>query len=269
MMSTMMQRISKLDLGPRSLIQAYKRARMHASARRFAESLQFASPSKKPHGGPLYEMFARRDAGRGVWKWEHYFSVYERHLEKFVGTDVHVVEIGIYSGGSLELWREYFGANCMITGIDINAACRVYAAPRTDILIGDQADREFWRTVRERMRSVDVLIDDGGHQPEQQRITLEETLSLMKPGGVYICEDIHGVNHDFASYVHALAEQLNSGNEPRREADGNIHIATTPFQQRVASVHLYPFMIVIEMATHSSNSLRTSRRGTEWQPFAV
>jgi hypothetical protein len=46
----------------------------------------------------------------------------------------------------------------------------------TSIHIGDQGDREFWRAFRERVPPVDVLIDDGGHQPEQQIVTLEEML---------------------------------------------------------------------------------------------
>jgi len=133
----------------------------------------------------LAEVFAAHTTGHGIWKWTHYFEIYHRHLAKFVGRDAHVVEIGIYSGGSLEMWRSYFGPKCRITGIDIEAACRAYEAEGVRIAIGDQADREFWRRFRAESPPTDVILDDGGHEPEQQRVTLEETLPYLRPGGVY------------------------------------------------------------------------------------
>ena len=38
----------------------------------------------------------------------------------------------------------------------------------------------------------------AGHTPEQQIVTLEEMLPHLRPGGVYLCEDVHGIHHDFA-----------------------------------------------------------------------
>ena len=37
----------------------------------------------------------------------------------FAGAEVTVLEVGIYSGGSLLMWRDYFGADCTIYGVDI------------------------------------------------------------------------------------------------------------------------------------------------------
>src|SRR5215470_2208525 len=72
---------------------------------------------------PLEEYFDAVTEGPGVWKWRHYFPIYHRHLSKFVGRAVHVVEIGVYSGGSLAMWRSYFGDDCRIYGVDIDPAC--------------------------------------------------------------------------------------------------------------------------------------------------
>ncbi len=68
---------------------------------------------------PLRAFFDSRKEGRGIWKWDHYFDVYHRHFGKFVGRDVNVLEIGVYSGGSLEMWKAYFGPRCRIYGVDI------------------------------------------------------------------------------------------------------------------------------------------------------
>src|ERR1700693_5831036 len=58
---------------------------------------------------PLLKYFNEHKKGPGIWKFNHYFEIYERHFARFRGQEVHVLEIGIYSGGSLEMWREYFG----------------------------------------------------------------------------------------------------------------------------------------------------------------
>src|ERR1019366_716162 len=102
--------------------------------------------------------------------------IYERHLQRFVGREIHIVEVGIFSGGSLPMWLEYFRAGGHIYGIDIEEACRAYAGDRIEIHIGDQADPTFWAKFLRGVPRVDVLIDDGGHEAHQQIATLKATL---------------------------------------------------------------------------------------------
>jgi len=203
--------------------------------------------------------------GPGIWKWNHYFDIYHRHFQKFVGRDVHVVEVGVYSGGSLLMWKSYFGPKAHISGVDIEPACEVYEQDQISIHIGDQADRQFWRTFRQQAAPVDVIIDDGGHTAEQQMITLEEMLPHLRPGGVYLCEDLHGTSQLFSSYAYSLAESLNtwvSLPTPGEHASG-----TTPFQVAISSVHLYPFVVVIEKAEKAVDRFVAPKHGTQWQPF--
>jgi SAM-dependent methyltransferase len=206
----------------------------------------------------LRQFFDARQSGRGIWKWLHYFDIYERHFAKFAGRDVGVLEIGVYSGGSLEMWREYFGARCRVYGVDLQEACRAYENAYTKIYIGDQADRDFWRRFRDAEPALDVLIDDGGHRVAQQAVTLEEMLPHLRPGGVYLCEDVHGENQSFAAYMHGLSRHLNAmppGGQP------------TPLQQLIKSVHFYPYVTVIERAELPVAKLEAPKRGTEWQPY--
>jgi hypothetical protein len=56
-------------------------------------------------------------------KWKPYFEVYERHLRRFMGTDISLVEVGVQKGGSLEMWGNYFGVGSKITGIDVDSEC--------------------------------------------------------------------------------------------------------------------------------------------------
>jgi hypothetical protein len=206
---------------------------------------------------PLEKYFENHLEGPGIWKWLHYFDIYHRHLKKFIGQEVNILEVGIYSGGSLGMWKEYFGAKCHIYGIDIEPACKCYEDSQTTVLIGDQEDRNFWKKAKNSMPPVDIIIDDGGHMPNQQKVTLEETLPHIKPGGVYICEDIHGDDNSFSAYATGYVRHLNKFDLER----------LTNFQRSIHSMHFYPFITVIEKHGTRPDKFVSSKRGTLWQPF--
>ena len=133
-------------------------------------------PSPRADGEPnaLRAYFEAHRDGPGIYKGRHYFDLYVRHLAGFVGREVVVVEVGVYSGGSLGMWRSYFGENATIHGVDIQEACRVYEADGFHIHVGDQADRAFWTQFKKDVPVIDVLIDDGGHHPNEMGVTFEE-----------------------------------------------------------------------------------------------
>ena len=236
----------------------------------FSRETVFAPQAQDGDGSPetpnpLLSYFNAHSEGPGIWKWMHYFDIYHRHFSKFVGREVHVLEVGIYSGGSLSMWREYFGKGCRMYGVDINEACMAYKDDGIEVFIGDQADRSFWARVKHAVPTIDILIDDGGHLPEQQRITLEEMLPYIAPGGVYLCEDIHGRLNTFAAYVLGLASGLNS-QSPCEMPEGTSGVActTSNFQAAISSIHLYPFVAVIEKRERSLGRLIAPKHGTQW-----
>ncbi|MEO5816203.1 MAG: class I SAM-dependent methyltransferase [Gemmatimonadaceae bacterium] len=213
---------------------------------------------------PLRAFFDARTTGRGIWKWEHYFDIYHRHFAKFVGRDVSLVEIGIYSGGSLEMWKDYLGPTATIHGVDVEEACRVYDDGQTRVHIGDQADRVFWQRFRKDVPQLDIVVDDGGHTPEQQIVTLEELLPHLKPGGVFLCEDADGVHNEFIAYVAGLVNHLNTVDH----RTGTLLATTpTPFQKAIYAVHFYPYVVVIERTDVPVELFSAPKHGTKWQPF--
>jgi hypothetical protein len=219
---------------------------------------------------PLWNYFAAHDKGRRMSKYHHYFHIYHKHLEKFCGKDVHLVEIGVKDGGSLEMWRRYLGPRSHITGIDIHEKCKVFEDSATDILVGDQADRSFWRRFREQSRPVDVLIDDGGHRPEQQMVTLEEVLPFLNCGGVYICEDIWKFNDEFRMFAYSMVEKLNdiqfkmADNSIPMPGSETIHTCIPmPFQASINSISFYPILMVIEKNQCLIDRFVATCRGTE------
>ena len=163
------------------------------------------------------------------------------------------------------MWRDYFGSDSEIYGVDIEEACRAYADECVGIFIGDQADRKFWRDLQQQLGTVDIVIDDGGHEPHQQMITLEESLRLLRPGGVYVCEDIHGTLNPFMSYINGFADGLNGAD---KRLDGEeLGYKANAIQSAVHSIHHYPYLVVIEMRAGPMRELRAPRHGTQWQPF--
>jgi hypothetical protein len=218
---------------------------------------------------PLRVYFESVTNGRGIWKWGHYFDIYHRHFQKFVGKEVRLLEVGIFSGGSLAMWKRYFGPQCLVYGIDLQSECKAYEDDRTKVFIGDQGDRSFWRRFREEVKNIDIVIDDGGHLPEQQIVTFEETVPYLRPGGVYLCEDIVGSHNRFAAYVYGLTTALNSfvlkqGAKPKGI---DAVVGASAVQRSICSIHLYPFVTVVEKATHPVGELASLKRGTEWQPL--
>jgi SAM-dependent methyltransferase len=217
------------------------------------------SPLPAADPGRLEGFFDRNTTGPGIWKWRHYFPIYERHFGRFVGNGPQVMEIGVYSGGSLRMWRDYFGPGARIYGLDIEPACLAYEESGTTVFIGDQADRSFLRKlVAETPDGFDIVIDDGGHHAYQQIAAFEELFPYLRPGGVYLCEDIHRSTHHFWDYLSGLSGQLHE------MAERSYDFPANPVQTTVASVTTYPFVAVVEKRSSGLDRLEAPKHGTEW-----
>lgn len=227
-----------------------------------------SGPQASPGGGPPNPLEAYFDAhreGPGLWKWRHYFDIYERSFARFVGKPVHILEIGIYGGGSLGMWQSYFGPQCRIYGVDVMESCRAFASDTVQVFIGDQADRAFLKQLREAVPVIDIIIDDGGHQPQQQIVTLQELLPHLQPGGVYLCEDVYGELSNFHDYVNGLTHRFNQlGASLPGAYTFNDGMRTNPVQRHLHSVHHYPHVTVIEKRRTPLDSMVAPRQGTVW-----
>lgn len=219
-------------------------------------------------GNPLEEFFRSRRQGPGIWKWEHYFDIYHRHFAPFRNTPSSILEIGVLGGGSLEMWRQYFGPQAAIYGVDIEPACVAYRSDGTEIFIGNQGDRNFWEEFRKMVPKVDIVIDDGSHNSRHQIITLQELLPHVSPGGLYLCEDVHRESNAFTSYVQGLASGLNRFRSATYSDDPERRLVcgASPIQRYIHSISLYPFVVVIEKSRAAISELVAPMRGTEWHP---
>ena len=83
-----------------------------------------------------------------IHKWIHYFDIYERHFSRFRNKEVVILEIGVFQGGSLQMWKEYFGDKAKIYGVDIEPQCKTLEEENVKIFIGSQSDRNFLRNLK-------------------------------------------------------------------------------------------------------------------------
>ena len=140
----------------------------------------------------LFEIFDNH-AGNEIYKWDHYFDIYEKHFFKFKNspTPITVLEIGVLNGGSLQMWQKYFGPNATIVGIDIYEDCKKFEKENIKIRIGSQADKSFLKELTNEFPQIDILIDDGSHRVLHQIISFEYLFKFITLGGVYLVEDTH------------------------------------------------------------------------------
>lgn len=138
----------------------------------------------------LFSLFMNK-SGNVVHKWRHYFPAYERHLSKFKNQPLNFLEIGVNRGGSLEMWRDYFGPLANIVGIDIDQTVTCPDDPQIKVRFGDQSDTRFLSSLIDEFGVFDVVIDDGSHRMDHIPVTFNFLYPKLTSQGVYVVEDLH------------------------------------------------------------------------------
>lgn len=131
------------------------------------------------------------NSGKPIHKWLHYFDIYEKHFSRFRGRKPTILEIGVYKGGSLEMWRAYFGEGARIIGLDINPECKKHEGENIEVFIGSQDDPALLDAIVKKYGQIDIVIDDGSHISSHMIATFSHLYDRISPTGVYFVEDTH------------------------------------------------------------------------------
>ncbi|MBO4512640.1 MAG: hypothetical protein J5746_07715, partial [Victivallales bacterium] len=125
-------------------------------------------------------------------KWNNYFDIYELYFSKFVDKPIKFLEIGVFRGGSLPMWRAYFHKDSIIVGIDIDPKCKKYEDPKQNcfVEIGDQGDPAFLEKISQKYGVFDIILDDGSHHFKHQIASLEKLWGTLDVNGIYMVEDV-------------------------------------------------------------------------------
>jgi hypothetical protein len=195
-------------------------------------------------------------------KHSSYFQVYDQLFTDYIGKPITFVEIGVANGGSLFMWRDFFGPNARIIGIDLNPEVLVWRDYGFEIFIGSQSDRLFWESFVKEVPEIDIVLDDGGHTFLQQIITVESLIGAIKPGGLIVVEDTHTSyikefspkpGSTFIDYTFSKAHGINY-----RYGGFN-----TAYENRIYSIQLFESIVAFninpEKCTQSKPSLNNDR----------
>ena len=143
---------------------------------------------------PDNELFGIFESDTNVHKWHHYFDIYERHFSRYRDRPIRMLEIGVFRGGSLRMWKQFFHPDSTIVGIDIDKSCAAHeiADQNVYVRIGSQADPNFLAEVNGEFGPFDIILDDGSHKTHHQIVSFGALFrDALKDGGCYMVEDCH------------------------------------------------------------------------------
>ena len=211
------------------------------------ESLEINSNLK------LFQIY--RKLKRVSLKCDTYFQTYEEMFSKYVGKKITFVEIGVLQGGSLFMWREYFGKDARIIGIDLHPNAKELEKHGFEIYVGSQSDKNFWRNFYSKVGKIDILLDDGGHVNNQQIITLSEAVHNINDNGIVVIEDVHTSylkkfgnpsKYSFINYSKYLIDVINSRFPETKIKKNN------DFRNKIYSLSFYESIVAIKINSKKS-----------------
>jgi hypothetical protein len=141
---------------------------------------------------PLID-FYKNNQGKVSDKWPSYLNQYERLFKPLRDKEIHLLEIGIQNGGSLEIWSKYFPKAKVFVGCDIDERCSklFYEDPRVNLIIGDANQKIVQEDVIIKGSPFDIVIDDGSHQSSDIIKSFMNYFPHVANSGLYIVEDLH------------------------------------------------------------------------------
>lgn len=124
-----------------------------------------------------------------------YLPLYAELLLTRKETAKNVLEVGIYQGGSIKLWKDYF-KNAVVHGVDVMEIERVWTVIRNDPRIilhtsSDAYDQSFVKkTFVDKNLKFDFMLDDGPHTLESMKSFIKLYSPLLTKTGILIIEDV-------------------------------------------------------------------------------
>ena len=202
---------------------------------------------KVNHNSETFNIFSK--VKLFTMKWESYFQVYDKIFKKYKDQKVTFVEVGVSGGGSLFIWREYFGKQARIIGIDFNPAAKKLEKYGFEIFIGNQSDKNFWKEFYRKIGKIDILFDDGGHKNIQQITSFMESYNNINQNGIIVVEDTHTSymkkkgfknpsNYSFINFCNLIIENLHRRNP---SANKSLNILS----KKIDSIYFYDSIVSI------------------------
>lgn len=199
-----------------------------------------------------FDDYLTRTGQPTLTRWQHYFDIFDRELSGRRDAPVSFLEIGVFKGGSLPMWRDFFHEDSSLTFVDIDEACRKLQIDGTTVEIGHQADPAFVAQLARTHGPFDIVIDDGSHINHHQIASFELFWPHMRDGSLYIVEDCHtsywpgfggGYRNEasFIEYAKRLIDKMHSWYTDQDKLFGFSELA-----RQIGSIRFYDSVVVIE-----------------------
>jgi len=123
-----------------------------------------------------------------------YTEVFPNYMECYREYPIRFLEIGIKRGASLRMWDEYFEhEDAKLFAVDISSKTlrKVPENARWKGLQGNQSNPEFLAQLGEANGPFNIIVEDGSHDPQDQRACFKGLWPFVSLGGIYVIEDIY------------------------------------------------------------------------------
>jgi cephalosporin hydroxylase len=142
----------------------------------------------------MRDFFDKYECDKG--KKHGYEAVYEPDFEPLRNKSIKILDVGVFKGASVQAWLDYF-PKATVYGIDIFTRLNpedveVLQDERVKWIKGDSMSEDIVKQIRSEWGNTkfDIIIDDGKHTPEANRLTFQNLFQFLKKGGKYYVEDV-------------------------------------------------------------------------------
>jgi hypothetical protein len=189
-------------------------------------------------------------------KYINHLYAYDLHCSKLRNTECCIVELGIGHGGSLQIWKKYYGPKAKIFGIDKN--------DRNDLnddqiktFVANQNNIQSMEEVASQIPPIDLFIDDGSHETPHHINTFNVFFPKLKEDGIYACEDLHTCYREaynggykksdtFIEFIKNLVDEMN--------------MDQCQLPAYVKSLHIYYLLFLLEKGKIYKGDARTGEK---------
>ena len=231
------------------------------------------APSKEVASNLLYKLWMTIPGGH---KWTHYFPVYQAIFDPIRTEPLRILEIGIWHGASLNLWRQYFThPKTTIVGVDVLPECAKFDAPEkgTYVRIGSQADAAFLRRVVKEFGPFDLIIDDGSHHSSHIISSFNHLFTDgLNSSGIYFVEDLHANywhpwRDSKMSFLDVCKELLELMHAHYRSAPPEAFLIDKPYDQPSAALEVPKITTMIQEIRFFDSIVAIYKTRREYVPY--
>jgi cephalosporin hydroxylase len=124
-----------------------------------------------------------------------YLPLYQTLLERKKETAKNVLEVGIYHGGSIKLWSDFF-TNATVYGLDIMNNTLVWEGIQNNDKIKLYTSYDAYDEITFKLNFLckgikfDFMLDDGPHSLDSMKKFIKLYSQIMTDDGILIIEDV-------------------------------------------------------------------------------